>query len=81
MLIYKDPAQPMAMRMDAAKAAIRFEKPMLAMATANNGDAPGDYERANVPRETGHDHLEKLTRRYAGHSHRKSNAATHAVQA
>jgi len=30
MTIYKDPAQPMELRLDAAKAAIRFEKPVLA---------------------------------------------------
>jgi hypothetical protein len=35
MAIYKDPAQPTELRLDAAKAAIRFEKPALASTTVD----------------------------------------------
>ena len=34
-LVYKDPGQPMAVRLDAAKGAIRYEKPALATVDAN----------------------------------------------
>ena len=34
-LVYKDPGQPMAIRLDAAKGAIRYEKPALATMDAN----------------------------------------------
>jgi hypothetical protein len=36
MSVYKDPAQPIALRLDAAKAAIGYEKPRLAAADGKN---------------------------------------------
>jgi len=36
MAVYKDPAQPMELRIDAAKAAIRYEKPALAAVDVNS---------------------------------------------
>jgi hypothetical protein len=35
MMIYKDPAQPIELRLDAAKAAVRYEKPALASTTVD----------------------------------------------
>jgi hypothetical protein len=42
MAIYKDAELPMEMRLDAAKAAIRFEKPALS-SVDQKGDVPGCY--------------------------------------
>ena len=39
MLVYKDPSQPIELRTDAAKSAIRYEKPALASTVVEHRDA------------------------------------------
>lgn len=65
MAIYKDPAQALPLRLDAAKAAVKFEKP--ALAAIADLRPPGDEDVPDViSRETGQDHLSALSKRYAG---------------
>lgn len=42
MAVYKDPAQPIELRVDAAKAAVRYEKPALSSVTATHTHLPSD---------------------------------------
>ena len=65
MTIYKDQSLPMDTRLDAAKAAIKFEKPAL-QATAVMSPEDAEKAASQAPRATGEDHLSALSRRYAG---------------
>jgi hypothetical protein len=49
--IYKDPSQPLIMRLDAAKAAIGYEKPKLSAMDANLTGAVGQYAAQPIPVE------------------------------
>lgn len=42
MAVYKDPAQPIELRVDAAKAAVRYEKPALSSVTATHTHLPSE---------------------------------------
>jgi hypothetical protein len=52
--LYKDTAQPLLIRLDAAKAAISYEKPRLSSVDANIDGALGTYEAQPVPIEERH---------------------------
>jgi hypothetical protein len=54
MLVYKDTAQPLDLRLDAAKAAIGYEKPKLSAVDANVNGAMGHYEAQPIPTEHRH---------------------------
>ena len=66
MALYKDPTQPTTVRLDAARAALPFEKPRLATATEPSGNGHISHEEAlrQVIRQTRdaiaeHDHEKK----------------------
>lgn len=48
MAVYKDPALDLALRVDAAKAAIRFEKPALAATTLSGDEAAPIQVRVSI---------------------------------
>lgn len=48
MAVYKDPALDLALRVDAAKAAIRFEKPALAATTLSGDEAAPIQVRVTI---------------------------------
>jgi hypothetical protein len=50
--VYKDPEQPLVMRIDAAKAAIGYEKPKLTSLDANIDANIGTYEATPIPVES-----------------------------
>lgn len=54
MLVYKDTEQPLNLRIDAAKAAIGYEKPKLASVDTNHSGAIGTYESQPIPVESRH---------------------------
>jgi hypothetical protein len=64
MAVYKDPAQPLPVRVDAAKAAIRYEKAPLAAILPNEPAGPVPAP-AESPRDTGVGHLDVLAARIA----------------
>jgi hypothetical protein len=49
--IYKDPSQPLIMRLDAAKAAIGYEKPKLSAVDASVNGVIGQYTAQPIPVE------------------------------
>src|SRR4051812_13077657 len=49
--VYKDPQQPLVMRIDAAKAAIGYEKPKLTSLDATVDATLGTYEATPIPVE------------------------------
>jgi len=51
MLVYKNAEAPMDLRLDAAKAAIGYEKPKLSSVDANHSGAIGQYTAQPVPVE------------------------------
>lgn len=74
MLVYKDLAQPLDLRLDAAKAAIGYEKPKLSSVDASLSGAVGQYEAQPIPvEERASDSLAGSTGSAAnGHSTRPS---------
>jgi len=52
--VYKDQQQPLVMRIDAAKAAIGYEKPKLTSLDASIDATVGNYEATPIPVETRH---------------------------
>lgn len=54
MTLYKDTAQPLDIRLDAAKAAIGYEKPRLSSVDANIDGTLGHYESQPIPVEERH---------------------------
>lgn len=51
MSVYKDQAQPLELRLDAAKAAVGYEKPKLSSVDASLSGAIGQYEAQPIPTE------------------------------
>lgn len=51
MTVYKDEAQPLELRLDAAKAAVGYEKPKLSSVDASLSGAIGQYEAQPIPTE------------------------------
>lgn len=51
MLVYKDAAQPLDLRLDAAKAAIGYEKPKLSSVDASLSGEVGQYQARPIPIE------------------------------
>lgn len=70
MLVYKNTENPMDLRIDAAKAAIGYEKPKLSSVDASLSGAVGQYVAQPIPVESrASDSLESPTRPAAnGHS-------------
>lgn len=54
MLVYKDTEQPLDLRLDAAKAAIGYEKPKLSSVDASLSGAIGQYAAQPIPVEQRH---------------------------
>lgn len=52
--LYKDTTQPLLIRLDAAKAAISYEKPRLSSVEANIDGALGTYAAQPIPTEERH---------------------------
>lgn len=52
--LYKDTQQPLLIRLDAAKAAISYEKPRLSAVDANLGGTLGTYAAQPIPTEQRH---------------------------
>lgn len=51
MSVYKDQAQPLELRLDAAKAAVGYEKPKLSSVDANLSGEIGQYQAQPIPIE------------------------------
>ena len=68
MLVYKDMAQPMEMRLDAAKAAVRFEKPALSSVDGKGNLVPNYVAYLPRPAESAEGWL-------AEHGHLNSESA------